>query len=74
MLRETLPLVIPLVLCEHWVFASGGFFRTSFHAHRPTFVFLNGQTKVDQVRGANKGYVLRLPSVTTPHSCDQSVQ
>ena len=74
MLRETSRVVIPSVLCEHLIFVSGGFLRTGFHAHRPTFVFLKGQTKVDQVRGANQGYVLRLRPPVTTHSCDQSVQ
>jgi hypothetical protein len=29
-----------------------------FYPSRPTFVFLKGPTKVDEVRGANKAYAL----------------
>lgn len=28
------------------------------HISRPTFIFLKGETKVDEVKGANKAYVL----------------
>lgn len=36
---------------------------------RPTFIFLKGSTKVDQVRGANKAYVYhRCPALGWPHS------
>lgn len=34
--------------------------RTVFLPYRPTFVFLKGQSKVDQVRGANKAYALYI--------------
>ena len=32
----------------------------------PTFVFLRGSTKIDQVRGADKRYVSRIPPSRLP--------
>jgi hypothetical protein len=34
--------------------------ETGFHPYRPTFAFLKGQTKVDEVRGANKAYAFYI--------------
>ncbi|KAF8832063.1 hypothetical protein HHX47_DHR1001050 [Lentinula edodes] len=36
----------------------------------PTFIFLRGNTKVDQVRGADKAYVVVLHFMASAHYCD----
>src|SRR5882757_2891727 len=58
MRRKTSLVVILLALCKQRMLANRGLSETVFHAFRPTFAFLKGQTKVEQVRGANKAYVL----------------
>jgi hypothetical protein len=41
--------VILLPLRKQRILANEGLSETGFHAYRPTFVFLMGRTKVDQV-------------------------
>jgi hypothetical protein len=60
MQRKKSLVVILLALCKQRILANKGLSVTVFHAYRPTFVFLKGQTKVEQVRGANKAYVLYI--------------
>ena len=52
--------VILLALCKQRILANNGLSETSFLVYRPTFMFLKGRDKVDQVRGANKAYVLYI--------------
>jgi hypothetical protein len=60
MQRKKSLVVILLALCKQRILANKALSETGFHVYRPTFVLLKGQTKVEQVRGANKAYVLYI--------------
>jgi hypothetical protein len=75
MQRKKLLVVIPLAPCKERILAKQRTLRNKFfHSYRPTFVFLKGQTKVDQVRGANKSYVfVHSEFLPFPQPRDQSI-
>jgi hypothetical protein len=65
MLHKMSQVVIVSVLCKYGVLSTDVSHERNFCVYRPTFMFLKGQTIVDQVKGADKGYVLYI-YVSTP--------